>query len=235
MPAKQQVHKRRLSVEERTRNRKRSTAEDRARNRKRPTAEERARRMRIAVAATTCFIVAAVAFGINSLSMDVSRVEAAQLDAEASDVVEAAEGLDSSTDSQTIQEQSEALEDSVDQQVASTATEPDGEGWSTGSASAYSRETNDDGEGNFGVSTTASGIPLDNTTPTVAVPQSQRSLLRSMVEIFYRGKLVEAQVTDTGGFAKYGRVLDLSPAVWRAFGAISIYDWGVRTVWYRFL
>lgn len=106
---------------------------------------------------------------------------------------------------------------------------PEGEGWTSGLASAYSLETND------GWDETASGIPLDTTTPTVAVPQDQSDLLGSTVEIFYAGMTVEAQVTDTGAFGELGRALDLSPAVRSAFGADSLDEWGVRTVWYRFI
>ncbi len=107
--------------------------------------------------------------------------------------------------------------------------------WSSGVASAYAIASNDDGKGNFGVSTTASGISLHGGSVTVAVPASQSYLLGSIVEICYDGKVVIATVTDTGGFAKYGRVLDLAPGVYQALGASSYSDWGTRTVYYRFL
>lgn len=45
---------------------------------------------------------------------------------------------------------------------------PEGDGWSEGLASAYSLETND------GWDETASGIPLNNYSPTVAVPQKTK-------------------------------------------------------------
>lgn len=106
--------------------------------------------------------------------------------------------------------------------------EPEGEGWMRGAASAYSMETND------GWDATASGIPLNNYSLTVAVPQEEKELLGCKVEIFYAGKTVEAKVTDTGGFGALGRDLDLAPGTWRAFGADSISDWGVREVSYRF-
>ena len=70
---------------------------------------------------------------------------------------------------------------------------------------------------------------------TVAVPASQRYLLGRTVEIRYGGKTITATVTDTGGFAGYGRVLDLAGGCWKAFGFSSCYDWGVRAVQYRFL
>ena len=49
------------------------------------------------------------------------------------------------------------------------------------------------------------------------------------------GITVRATVTDTGSFGDYGRELDLAPAVWEAFGASSIDDWGVRAVSYRYV
>ena len=107
--------------------------------------------------------------------------------------------------------------------------------WSSGSASGYNITTNDDGMGNFGVTNTSSGIALTDNSITVAVPESQSYLLGRIVEICYDGKVVIATVTDTGGFARYGRALDLAPGVYKAFGADSPSDWGVRTVYYRFL
>ncbi len=107
--------------------------------------------------------------------------------------------------------------------------------WSTGVASAYAIANNDDGKGNFGVTNTASGIDLTDSSVTVAVPASKANLLGSIVEVCYDGKVVIATVTDTGGFARYGRDLDFAPGVWKAFGASSCSDWGTRTVYYRFL
>ena len=104
--------------------------------------------------------------------------------------------------------------------------EPDGL-WMIGKASAYDR-----GAGQW----TASGEELTDDSVTVAVPASQRDdLLGRSVEIRYGGMTITARVTDTGGFAKYGRVLDFAPGVWKAFGASSCEDWGVRWVQYRFL
>lgn len=107
--------------------------------------------------------------------------------------------------------------------------------WSSGVASAYSISSNDDGFGNFGVTDTSSGIDLTDNSITVAVPVSQSYLVDRICEICYDGKVVIATVTDTGGFAEYGRALDLAPGVYKAFGADSHMDWGVRTVYYRFL
>lgn len=107
--------------------------------------------------------------------------------------------------------------------------------WQSGIASAYSIETNDDGQGNFGVTDTASGIALTHSSITVAVPEDKAYLVGSICEICYNGKVVIATVTDTGGFAQYGRALDLAPGVYKAFGASGYSDWGTRTVYYRFL
>ena len=106
--------------------------------------------------------------------------------------------------------------------------ETDGE-WMSGLASAY------DIEDNTGGTATASGIPLTHDSMTVAVPVSQSYLLGRTVQIRYAGKTITATVTDTGGFASYGRVLDLAGGCWQAFGFSSGDDWGVRAVQYRFL
>ena len=104
--------------------------------------------------------------------------------------------------------------------------EPDGL-WMIGKASAYDRRA-----GQW----TASGEELTDDSVTVAVPQSQKKdLLGHSVEIRYGGMTITARVTDTGDFAKYGRALDFAPGVWKAFGASSSEDWGVRKVQYRFL
>lgn len=104
----------------------------------------------------------------------------------------------------------------------------DGE-WMIGSASAYSPESNTGGNA------TASGEILSESSVSVAVPASQRYLLGRTVQIRWNGKTVNAKVTDTGGFAAYGRVLDLAPGVYKAFGFSSANAWGVRAVQYRFL
>lgn len=104
----------------------------------------------------------------------------------------------------------------------------DGE-WMIGSASAYSPESNTGGNA------TASGETLSESSVSVAVPASQRYLLGRTVQIRWNGKTVNAKVTDTGGFAAYGRVLDLAPGVYKAFGFSSANAWGVRVVQYRFL
>lgn len=107
--------------------------------------------------------------------------------------------------------------------------EPDtsGEGWMTGLASGYDVASSS--------TLTASGRAFSDDCVTVAVPQGQEYLLGHAVEIVYGGKTVVATVTDTGGFAPYGRALDLAGGVYAAFGAPVVSDWGVRTVSYRFL
>lgn len=103
------------------------------------------------------------------------------------------------------------------------------EGWQTGLASAYTLADN------TGWDATASGVKLTEYSMTVAVPANRLDLIGRTVEIYYNGMTVTAKVTDTGGFASMGRALDLAGGVWRAFGATSTDNWGVRTVSYRFL
>ncbi len=109
-----------------------------------------------------------------------------------------------------------------------TEVETDGD-WMIGLASAYSVADNTGGNA------TASGDILTDDSMTVAVPLSQRYLLGRAVQIRYGGKTVTATVNDVGGFAKYGRVLDLAGGVWKSFGCDSPTAWGVRAVQYRFL
>lgn len=106
-------------------------------------------------------------------------------------------------------------------------------GWKTGSASAYGSTT----DGTLG-KPTASGALVTETSMGVAVPLSWpnvRSYLGRQVEISYGGSTVVATVNDLGGMGGGSRSLDLQPGVWKAFGASSCLDWGVRTVSYRFL
>lgn len=109
------------------------------------------------------------------------------------------------------------------------------DGWTLGSASAYSHADNDDGRGNFGTDVTASGVPLSSEGLTVAVPESQAHLLGHAVALRYGETIIVATVTDTGGFESYGRALDLAPGCWKAFGVTNVHDWGVRSVYYKFL
>lgn len=67
----------------------------------------------------------------------------------------------------------------------------------------------------------ANGEPLDDAKLTIAMPTSvvrKYKLLDTHVTVrnIATGDMVKATVTDTGGFAKYGRIADLSLAVKRA-------------------
>ncbi len=109
------------------------------------------------------------------------------------------------------------------------------DGWLTGVASAYGGST-DPYTPNPGI--TATGAVCDDTSMGVAVPMSMpnyRSYFGRTVEISYGGKTVYAVVNDCGYMGGGSRVLDLQPGVWKAFGFSSCYDWGLRTVSYRFL
>lgn len=112
------------------------------------------------------------------------------------------------------------------------ATDP-GSGWQTGIASAYGSKS----DGTLG-GTTATGAIVTESSMGVAIPMSwpnYRSYLGRSVEISYGGMTVVAVVNDCGGMGGGSRSLDLQPGVWKAFGASSCYDWGLRTVSYRFL
>lgn len=134
------------------------------------------------------------------------------------------------TQQQTQQQTTQAVTPQPNNPDATDGSEVETDGeWMFGSASAY------DVSSNTGFDQTASGETLTDTSMTVAVPASQRYLLGRSVQIRYNGVTVTARVTDTGGFAQYGRVLDLAGGVWKAFGFSSTSDWGVRMVQYRFL
>ena len=117
----------------------------------------------------------------------------------------------------------------------STPTEsaPTGTGWITCIASAYTIADNDPP----GSTATASGIPLDESVPTVAMPMSMNPsrFYGQNIEISYNGISVIAMVTDCGYMGGGSRGLDLTPAIFRAFGFSSADDWGLRSVSYRFL
>lgn len=82
------------------------------------------------------------------------------------------------------------------------------EGW-TGIASWYSRE------GCIGCSENlhmANGQPLDDNALTVAfnrLPLGSKVLIRNLSN----NMIVEATVTDTGGFERHGKIIDITPAV----------------------
>lgn len=143
---------------------------------------------------------------------------------------QAAQVRQAAAQQQATEQQGASSGDSANKADSSSSqdVETDGE-WMCGLASAY------DVDNNTGGTATASGAILTSDSVTVAVPASQYYLLGRTVEIRYGGKTITATVTDTGGFASYGRVLDLAGGCWKAFGFSSCYDWGVRAVQYRFL
>lgn len=143
---------------------------------------------------------------------------------------QAAQVRQAAAQQQATEQQGASRSDSTSKADSSSSqdVETDGE-WMCGLASAY------DVDNNTGGTATASGAILTSDSVTVAVPASQYYLLGRTVEIRYGGKTITATVTDTGGFASYGRVLDLAGGCWKAFGFSSCYDWGVRAVQYRFL
>ena len=149
---------------------------------------------------------------------------------QAAQVRQAAAQQQAPTQQQAAEQQGASGGDSANKSDSSASqdVETDGE-WMCCLASGY------DVDNNTGGSATASGSILTSDSVTVAVPASQRYLLGRTVEIRYGGKTITATVTDTGGFASYGRVLDLAGGCWKAFGFSSCYDWGVRAVQYRFL
>lgn len=108
-----------------------------------------------------------------------------------------------------------------------------GGGWVTCIASAYTIADNDPP----GSTATASGIPLDESVPTVALPMSMSPsrFYGRQVQIVYNGMSIVATVTDCGAMGGGSRGLDLTPAVFRAFGASTADEWGMRSVSYRFL
>ena len=106
-------------------------------------------------------------------------------------------------------------------------------GWQSGVVSAYGSTS----DGTLGAHT-ATGATVSESSMGVAVPMSMpnyRSYFGRSVEISYGGRTVVAVVNDCGGLGGGSRALDLQPGVWKALGASSCFDWGVRTVSYRFL
>lgn len=106
-------------------------------------------------------------------------------------------------------------------------------GWQSGVVSAYGSTS----DGTLGAHT-ATGAIVSESSMGVAVPMSMpnyRSYFGRSVEISYGGRTVVAVVNDCGGLGGGSRALDLQPGVWKTLGASSCFDWGVRTVSYRFL
>lgn len=201
---------------------------ERVRTHKRAGSRGAVARQRAALAGCALF-VAAFAFVVASVA---GMPDAAQpVQAAGSQQVRADEAgaQDASAGSQDASAQAQSNGDAAAEEEKPVKMEPDGEGWDTGRASAYSLETND------GWDATSSGIPLDEESYTVAVAMQEASLLGREVELFYRGVQLTAKVTDTGALAPLGRKFDLAPAVWEEFGAATEDGWGVRTVFYRFV
>lgn len=164
---------------------------------------------------------------------------AAQAAAEAAKAAEQAQAQSAAASNDSASSDAAASNDAAsNNNAASTPSNPnatdgsevksDGE-WMIGMASAYSMADNTGGNA------TASGDELTDDSMSVAVPLSQRYLLGRTVQIRYGGKTITAVVNDVGGFAAYGRVLDLAGGCWKAFGCSSPFEWGVRAVQYRFL
>ncbi|ACV21734.1 Membrane-bound metallopeptidase [Slackia heliotrinireducens] len=159
---------------------------------------------------------------------------------EPSNATEATESKqESSSDDASSADESDADESSQNTESDSTgggSTTPETvsdntTGWHTGTASAYGAVS----DGTLGA-TTALGNVVTESSMGVAIPMSMpnyTSYMGRSVEISYNGRTVVAYVDDCGGL--YGRSLDLQPGVWAALGASSCFDWGVRTVSYRFL
>jgi hypothetical protein len=99
--------------------------------------------------------------------------------------------------------------------------------WQSGRASAY-------GPGNAG-SWTAGGTELTADSMGVAVDISWGYLIGRTIEISYNGNTLVTTIVDTGNCIAHGRTLDFQPGVWKAFGASSEREWGVRTVDWRLL
>lgn len=103
--------------------------------------------------------------------------------------------------------------------VIATATTTPFNGVLEGKVSHYSRN------GCLGCSpnlTMANGEPLDDNRLTIAVPPGTIPM-NSHVKVTNTttGLSVLAMVTDTGGFAKLGRIADLTPAVANAIGTVT--------------
>lgn len=66
---------------------------------------------------------------------------------------------------------------------------------------------------------TANGEYFDGTSLTAAMPD--RKHIGERYRVTYRGKSVVVRINDTGGFAKYGRAIDLSRAAAARIGMIK--------------
>jgi len=99
----------------------------------------------------------------------------------------------------------------------------------TGVASFYDNSSIDPRWGG----TTKSGDKFDENLPTAAVPPHRWKELKGKkvrVTALNTGRSVVVKVNDTGGFAKYGRSMDLSKAAFRQIANPNI---GVTNIHYE--
>jgi hypothetical protein len=110
---------------------------------------------------------------------------------------------------------------------ADFANPDDNDGWLSCNATAY-------GPSNAG-RWTATGDELTYDSVGVGTDISLRYLLGTRVEIRYGDKVMTCVINDVGYCLSAGRMFDLQPGVWRAFGFDDEFAWGVRTIEYRLL
>ena len=181
-----------------------------------------------------------------SVSSDTSEEEEADSDEEASSDEKKSDASDDSDVSGSSKksaeaeepEEAEETEESEEAEEPAEAEEPSapsgvGE-WQTGGASAYGGETDKYVKNPC---PTATGDVCDDWSVGVAVPLSwgPGQYYGKYVEVSYNGKSIIAPVNDCGGMDGHDLILDLQPGVWKAFGAESCDDWGVREVRFRFI
>lgn len=180
---------------------------------------------------------------------EAAQQEAARLEAERQEEArqqqeaEEAERQRQEAAAQEAEQEAERQRQEAEQAADQPAPEPDPEpepvdtssagDWVTCIASAYTIADNDPP----GSTATASGIPLDESVPTVAMPMSinPARFYGSKIQIEYEGMSVVATITDCGYLSGGARGLDITPAIFRTFGFSTADDWGLRQVRYRFL
>lgn len=84
---------------------------------------------------------------------------------------------------------------------------------------------------------TSSDIPFDDSTPQIGLDLRSNpwAHLGDYVEVRYGDVTVKAQVVDCGAYNGGSSGILINPAVFEQFGSSSVYDWGRRTVEYRFV
>ena len=146
---------------------------------------------------------------LDELNAQIAAQQAAKAQAEADAQAKAQTDASSTPDSSSSSSSPSTPSASTPSNPSATdgsEVKSDGE-WMIGMASAYSVGSNTGGNA------TASGDELTDDSMSVAVPLSQRYLLGRSVQIRYNGKTITAVVNDVGGFAAYGRVLDLANSI----------------------